>query len=39
MPIVNRIADFHSDMAAWRQDIHGHPELALKEQRTRASCF
>ena len=36
MPIVNRIADFHSDMAAWRQDIHRHPELALEEHRTSA---
>ena len=34
MPIINRIADFHGDMTAWRQDIHRHPELGLDEQRT-----
>ena len=31
MPIINRIAEFHADMAAWRQDLHAHPELALQE--------
>ncbi|HWJ72353.1 MAG TPA: M20 aminoacylase family protein [Kaistia sp.] len=36
MPIVNRIADFHADMTAWRQDLHRHPELALEEHRTSA---
>lgn len=34
MPIVNRIADFHADMTAWRQDIHAHPETAFEEHRT-----
>ncbi len=34
MPIINRIADYHTDMAAWRQDFHQHPELALEEHRT-----
>ncbi len=34
MPIVNRIADFHEDMTAWRRDIHAHPELGFEEQRT-----
>ena len=34
MPIVNRIADFHADMTAWRRDLHEHPELALQESRT-----
>ena len=34
MPVINRIADFHNDMTAWRQDLHQHPELALKEHRT-----
>ncbi|WP_417721179.1 M20 aminoacylase family protein [Salipiger sp.] len=29
MPIVNRIAEFGPDMAAWRQHIHAHPELSL----------
>jgi hippurate hydrolase len=34
MPIVNRIADFHADMTAWRRDIHAHPETAFEERRT-----
>jgi hippurate hydrolase len=34
MPIINRIADFHDDMTAWRQDLHAHPELAFEEHRT-----
>ncbi|NYZ13313.1 amidohydrolase [Azospirillum sp. RWY-5-1] len=34
MPVVNRIADFHADMTAWRRDLHAHPELAYEEHRT-----
>jgi hippurate hydrolase len=34
MPIINRIADFHREMAEWRQDLHAHPELSLQEMRT-----
>ena len=34
MPIVNRIADFHAELAAWRHDIHAHPETAFEEKRT-----
>ncbi len=34
MPIVNRIAEFHGDMTAWRRDFHAHPELGLEEVRT-----
>src|SRR5512137_1603199 len=34
MPVVNRIADFQTDMAAWRRDIHAHPETAFEEHRT-----
>ncbi len=34
MPILNRIADFHPEMTAWRRDLHQHPELALQEHRT-----
>jgi amidohydrolase len=34
MPIHNRIADFHADMTAWRQDLHRHPELGFEEHRT-----
>ena len=36
MPIINRIAEFHPDMTAWRRDLHAHPELALEETRTSA---
>jgi hippurate hydrolase len=36
MPIINRIANFHDDMTAWRQDFHTHPELGFQEQRTSA---
>src|ERR1700736_1812431 len=34
MPIVNRIADFHSDITAWRRDIHAHPEILYDVHRT-----
>ena len=34
MPVINRIAEFHADMTAWRHDFHIHPELALQETRT-----
>jgi hippurate hydrolase len=34
MPIINRIADFHPEMTAWRRDIHAHPETAFEERRT-----
>ena len=34
MPIINRIADFHSEMAEWRYDLHAHPETAFEERRT-----
>ena len=27
MPIVNRVADLHPEIQAWRRDIHQHPEL------------
>jgi len=36
MPIVNRVADLHAEIAAWRQDIHAHPELRYDVQRTAA---
>jgi amidohydrolase len=36
MPIINRIADFHDDMTAWRRDLHAHPELGFQEHRTSA---
>ena len=34
MPILNRIAEFHRDLTAWRRDIHAHPETAFEEKRT-----
>ena len=34
MPIINRIAEFHDDMTAWRRDLHRHPETAFEERRT-----
>ena len=34
MPIVNRVADFQNDIAAWRQDIHANPELLYDVHRT-----
>ncbi|MDT7950570.1 MAG: M20 aminoacylase family protein [Acetobacteraceae bacterium] len=37
MPVLNRIADFHPDMTAWRRDLHAHPEIGLKEHRTAAT--
>jgi amidohydrolase len=36
MPIINRIADFHEDMTAWRHDLHAHPELGFDLPRTSA---
>jgi hippurate hydrolase len=37
MPIVNRIADFHPEITAWRRDIHAHPELGYDVHRTAAA--
>src|SRR4249920_2714630 len=37
MPIVNRIADLHGEIIAWRRDIHAHPELLYDVHRTAAS--
>ncbi|MGI9421025.1 MAG: M20 aminoacylase family protein [Geminicoccaceae bacterium] len=34
MAIINRIAEFHGDMTAWRRDFHAHPELGFEETRT-----
>src|SRR5436189_3921593 len=34
MPIVNRIAAMHSEITAWRRDIHAHPELLYDVHRT-----
>ncbi|HEY6257468.1 MAG TPA: M20 aminoacylase family protein [Xanthobacteraceae bacterium] len=37
MPIVNRIADLHNDIKAWRRDLHAHPELLYDVHRTAAT--
>ena len=37
MPVVNRIADLQSEIAAWRHDLHAHPELLYDVHRTAAS--
>jgi amidohydrolase len=37
MPIVNRIADLHAEITAWRRDFHAHPELLYEVHRTAAS--
>ena len=34
MPIVNRLAEFHGDIVAWRRDLHRHPEILYEVQRT-----
>ena len=34
MPVINRIAEFHDEIAAWRRDLHAHPETAFEEART-----
>ena len=36
MPIVNRVADLHDEITAWRRDLHAHPELLYDVQRTAA---
>ena len=36
MPIINRVAEFHPEMTAWRRDLHAHPEIGLEEHRTSA---
>jgi hippurate hydrolase len=36
MPIVNRVADLHSEIQTWRRDIHQHPELLYDVHRTAA---
>jgi hippurate hydrolase len=37
MPIVNRIADLHREITAWRREMHAHPELRYDVHRTAAS--
>ena len=37
MPIVNRVADLHGEITAWRHDFHAHPELQYDVHRTAAA--
>jgi amidohydrolase len=34
MPVINRVADFADEIAAWRRDFHQHPELLFEVHRT-----
>lgn len=34
MPILNRIAEFHDEITAWRRDLHQHPEVLFDVYRT-----
>jgi hippurate hydrolase len=34
MPVLNRVAALAAETAAWRQDIHRHPELDYDVLRT-----
>jgi len=34
MPTINRFADLHADITAWRRDFHAHPELMFDTHRT-----
>jgi amidohydrolase len=34
MPVINRIAGMQEEVAAWRQDLHAHPELGFDVHRT-----
>jgi amidohydrolase len=36
MPTINRLADMHAEITAWRHDLHAHPELRYDVHRTAA---
>ena len=36
MPLINRFADLHEEIAGWRRDYHRHPELQYDVNRTAA---
>jgi amidohydrolase len=36
MPIINRFADLHDEIAQWRRDYHRHPEILYDVNRTAA---
>ncbi|MEM9601889.1 MAG: M20 aminoacylase family protein [Pseudomonadota bacterium] len=37
MPIINRLADRHDAITAWRREYHQHPELLFEVHKTAAS--
>ncbi len=34
MPVLNRVAEFHPEITAWRRDLHAHPEVLFDVHRT-----
>jgi hippurate hydrolase len=36
MPVINRFAELHDEIAAWRRDYHRHPEVLYEVHRTAA---
>ncbi|MBJ3784772.1 M20 aminoacylase family protein [Devosia sediminis] len=34
MPVLNRVAEFQPEIAAWRRDLHAHPEVLFDVHRT-----
>jgi hippurate hydrolase len=36
MPVINRIAEFHPELTAWRRHLHENPELLFDTHRTAA---
>jgi amidohydrolase len=34
MPVINRVAEFHPEIVAWRRDFHSNPELLYDVHRT-----
>ena len=36
MPVLNRLADQQPEIAAWRRDLHRHPEIGFETHRTAA---
>ena len=34
MPTINRFADLHDEITAWRRDLHEHPEILFDTHRT-----
>ncbi len=36
MPVLNRIAEFHADIAGWRHEFHANPEILFEVHRTAA---